>query len=143
MATMVYASQVFNQSIVLRTKNRHYLFIEDFSNGVASVVFTHDYYDEEETFAEVISGCFDEESNFKIALYTAYKCPYRTVFRGIWINFMDSRVLITKENSSKELVYKAVHKIIEEEHGFLESHALPIYWVSPFNVYVPSRHPPV
>lgn len=140
MATMVHASQLFNQSFLFMTEDRHYIFVEDFYNGIASVVFTHDYFNKEEEFAEVISGCFDNNSNFRRALYVLYRCSYKTFFRGIFVKFADSQVLITKENSSKREVLEAIHKIIKEELDFLNDRALPLHWVSPCNVYLPSRH---
>lgn len=141
MPTNVHASRIFNQSFLLVTENRHRLFVESFCDGIATIIFTSDFIDKEEEFAKVIFGCFEEGSNFSSTLYDIYRCSYSTFFKGISVRYVEKEVFISK-TSSMETVLKSIKELIKSETEFLKDCNFPIYWVSPYNLYIPSRQAP-
>ena len=56
-------------------------------------------------FAELIAGCFDEDSNFASELLRAYDCDENTPFTGIKFEFNGVTILVTKENADKDKIY--------------------------------------
>lgn len=141
MPTNVHVSRIFNQSFLLVTENRHMLFVESFCDGVATIIFTSDYVKKENEFAKIIFGCFDEDSNFSNILRDIYRCSYTTFFKGISVRYVEKEVFLSK-TSSMDTVLKEIKKLIKDETNFLKDCNFPIYWVSPYNLYIPSKQAP-
>ena len=104
--TNVYFEEISNydkKTRIFRTSKRDLLWIKAFENGIAvadpmcgcSIT----------SFAEMIAGCFDEDSNFKSELLIAFDCDENTAFKGIQFNFNGVILLVTKENADKDKIY--------------------------------------
>ena len=87
---------------IFRTSNGPSLMI-GFENGIALVDVPAGY--GILSFAEIIAGCFDKDSNFISELLIAFNCDEDTSFTGIQFEFNGITLLITKENADKDKIY--------------------------------------
>lgn len=98
---------------IFQISNKGSLRIKSFKNGIAvieammgcSITW----------FAEMISGCFDEESNFKSELFKAFNCDENTTFIGFRFDYLGETILITKENSDKSQIRDKFDSIANKE----------------------------
>jgi len=104
--TKVYFEEIWDydkKTRIFRTSKRDSLWVKSFEDGVAvadpmcgcSIT----------SFAEMIAGCFDEDSNFKSELFRAFNCDENTAFTGIQFDFNGVTLLVTKENADKDKIY--------------------------------------
>ncbi len=106
MATRVSFDKIWDydkKTRIFRTSSGHSLWIKSFENGIAtadpmgSCTIT--------SYAEMIAGCFDEDSNFTSELLRAFDCETDTNFIGIQFEFNCVMILVTKENADKDKIY--------------------------------------
>lgn len=106
MATKVYFDEIWDydkETRIFRTSSRDTLWIKSFKDGIATAdpmcgcTIT--------SFAEMIAGCFDEDSNFTSELLRAFDCEADTNFIGIQFEFNGVMLLVTKENADKDKIY--------------------------------------
>ena len=55
--------------------------------------------------AEVVAGCFNDDSNFGTAVLRAYDCDENATFTGIKFSFDGVTLTVTKENANAEKIY--------------------------------------
>lgn len=104
MATFLHIDDEFAKMRMFRTQENQLLVIRQFENGIATIKPTGNYRSLEE-FVEVISGCLDENSNFRKALFNAYGCSEDTKIKGIEIIIIGIKVFIQfKSTSRKEIL---------------------------------------
>ncbi|MDD3304396.1 MAG: hypothetical protein PHP54_05725 [Clostridia bacterium] len=105
-ATIVYFEEIAhydNTTRIFRTPSRESLWVKSFENGIAvadpmcGCTIT--------SFAEMIAGCFDKDSNFASELLIAFNCNEDTAFTGIQFEFNGVTLLVTKENADKDKIY--------------------------------------
>ena len=106
MATMVFFEGIWeydNKTHMFRTFDGKKLWIKSFEDGVAvadpmpGCRITD--------FAELVAGCFDEDSNFVFELLRTYNCDGDAPFTGIKFEFNGVTILVTKENADKDKIY--------------------------------------
>lgn len=104
--TKVYFEEIWDydkQTRIFRTTKRESLWVKSFENGIAvadpmcGCTIT--------SFAELIAGCFAEDSNFVSELFRAFDCDEKTAFTGIQFDFNGVTLLVTKENADKDKIY--------------------------------------
>lgn len=106
--TIVYFDGIWdydNTTRILRAvaPRRDTLWVSSFENGIATIdpmcgsMITH--------VAEIVAGCFDEDSNFASELLKAFGCDENTAFTGIKFDFNEVTVMVTKENADKDKIY--------------------------------------
>ena len=98
------------------------VFIDDFKDGFAYIEIPTDitYKDENvyvmvlhlNEYAQFISGCFENDSNFKEKLFRAFGCTKETEFRGIRISIQEFYQFITAENSFVIKVEEIIEKLL-------------------------------
>lgn len=101
-----------------------YLFISSFADGIAvaepdSWLTFGSFLD----YADIITGCFEEESNFKDVLLESYGLSKDTHFHGIRFIYDNVLIFVTKENADKDKLYqfwKAERDAIQEREKELE-----------------------
>ncbi len=104
MATIVSFDRIYDKKTrIFRTSSKYSLWITSFENGIATAdpiggcMIT--------SYAEMIAGCFDEDSNFTSELLRAFDCEADTNFIGIQFEFNGVMILVTKENADKDKIY--------------------------------------
>lgn len=106
--TIVYFDGIWdydNATRILRTlaPRTDTLWVSSFENGIVTIdpmcgsIITN--------VAEVVAGCFDENSNFASELLKAFDCNENTAFTGIKFDFNEVTVMVTKENADKYKIY--------------------------------------
>lgn len=93
------------------------LWVKSFENGIVTIDPTLGC--TINSFAEIVAGCFDEESNFTSELFPAFDCDEDTSFTGIKFEFNGVTLLVTKENADADKIYaeyKAGMEAIAEKH---------------------------
>lgn len=114
--TIVYFDGIWdydNSTRILRAvaPKRDTLWVTSFENGIATIdpmcgsMITD--------VAEVVAGCFDEDSNFASELLKAFDCDENTAFTGIKFDFNEVTVMVTKENADKDKIYAEWHAGME------------------------------
>lgn len=92
------------------TPKRYTFFVSSFENGIATIdllcdsIFTD--------VADIILGCFNNDSNFKAQLFKAFGCNKDTPFSGIKVNFNDVSILFTKKN----VMYQELTEVTAKKH---------------------------
>lgn len=105
--TKVYFEGIYDydkKTRIFRTSKRDSLWVKSFEDGIAvadpmcgcSIT----------SFAEMIAGCFDEDSNFTSELFSAFNCDENTAFTGIQFDFNGVTLLVTKENANEDKIYE-------------------------------------
>ncbi len=107
-ATLVYFDGIWdydNTTRILRViaPKRDILWVTTFEEGIATVDPMAGC--SIDSFAEVVAGCFDEQSNFAEELLGAFDCDEGTAFTGIKFEFNGVTLLVTKENSDANKIY--------------------------------------
>ena len=107
-ATLVYFDRIWEHDDTTRilrmwAPKRDTLWVESFEDGIATIDpmlgCTIN------SFAEVVAGCFDEDSNFASVLLQAFDCDEGTAFAGIKFKFNGVTLLVTKENADANKIY--------------------------------------
>lgn len=93
--------------------------VDSFENGIANILPMHMLSVKES--AEIVSGLFDESSNFKSELFKAFKCNENTIFKGISFDFNQINLLITKENAEVNKIYEMYTLALEEKEKKLHN----------------------
>ena len=98
------------------------VFIDDFKDGFAYMEIPTDITEDEDNvyviilhqkeYAQFISGCFENDSNFKEKLFRAFGCTKETEFRGIRISIQEFCQFITAENSFVIKVEEIIEKLL-------------------------------
>ena len=115
--TMVYFNNNFEEDYrILRTSSKkiEILYVEAFKNGIATISPIGGYNIND--FAEVLAGCFEEDSNFASELLRAYECDENTTFKGIQFTFNDATVTVTKENAEASRIYEEWNAIMNKNY---------------------------
>ena len=98
------------------------VFIDDFKDGFAYIEIPTDitYKDENvyvmvlhlKEYAQFISGCFENDSNFKEKIFRAFGCTKETEFKGIKVSIQEFHQFITVENSFVIKVEEIIKKLL-------------------------------
>ena len=98
------------------------IFVDDFKDGFAYIEIPTDitYKDENvyvvalnlKEYAQFISGCFENGSNFKEKLFRAYGCTKNTEFKGFRISIQEFYQFITVEDSFVIKVEEIIKKLL-------------------------------
>lgn len=116
MATMVYFERIWaydGTKIFATNKEDEFIWVNSFENGIVMVEPTLGT--SISNYAELIAGCFEEESNFASEIISVFECESNTNFIGIQFVFNGVTILVTKENADKEKICKAYHEGLEAE----------------------------
>lgn len=107
-ATLVYFDRIWEHDDTTRilrmwAPKRDILWVESFEDGIATIDPVSGW--TINSFAEVVAGCFDEDSNFASVLLQAFDCDEGTTFTGIKFKFNDVTLLVTKKNADANKIY--------------------------------------
>ena len=110
------------QSFAFLTDEGFEVYVDDFKDGFAYIEIPTDitYKDENvyvmvlnlKEYAQFISGCFENGSNFKEKLFRAYGCTKNTEFKGFRISIQEFYQFITVEDSFVIKVEEIIKKLL-------------------------------
>ena len=86
---------------VIDNRKINTILVESFENGIATIDSIGVYCSSD--LAEVVSGCFDDESNFEAEVLNVFNCK-NTRLNGIKFMFNGVIILITRDNSNEDFV---------------------------------------
>ncbi len=80
------------------------LWVKSFDDGIATVdpMIGSSITD----FAEIVAGCFADDSNFGDEIIEAFDCDENATFIGIKFEFNGVTLVVTKENADKDKIYE-------------------------------------
>jgi hypothetical protein len=105
--TIVNLKEIWESIRIFRitSLNNFEFWVNSFEDGIATV--SPSVGCNISTFAEIVAGCFTNESNFKDEVIKAFDCDEEnTIFTGIKFKFNDVPILVTKENADEDKIYE-------------------------------------
>ena len=117
-ATLVYFDRISEDDNTTRIfqmlePKRDTIWVDSFENGIATIRPMYGY--SIKFFAEVVAGCFAEDSDFVSELFWAFGCDKDTDFKGIKFECNGVTLLVTKENSDADKIYDELQKEMEAD----------------------------
>lgn len=99
-----FEKEIYDRSISrLVTTPNGTLCVKSFENGIATLDTMPGCIIS--SFAKVVAGCFDEDSNFVSELLKSFACDEGTEFTGIKFEFNGVTIFVTKENADADKIY--------------------------------------
>ena len=118
MATMVELVKIStkDQARIFRTSEGDFFQVNYFEDGIAWV---QAYCGAEvRSFAEVVAGCFAEDSNFEIELRKAFNRDDKTSLKCIILQFNGTIILVIRETATKKDIVKKWESIRRLKDSF-------------------------
>jgi hypothetical protein len=114
-ATIIVSTEKgYADTIIFGTETRKWFYVKGFADGIALLNPLCGTNISE--FAEVVAGCFDEESNFWEILNTCFESENENELSEIKFEFNDVTVSVTKENADPEWIVKEWNRLEDEEY---------------------------
>lgn len=86
--------------------------VDSFENGIVNILPI--YLITFNELAEIVSGLFAKNSNFKTTLFSAFECDENAIFKGITFSFNDVNIFITKETADVSKICELYNLSLEE-----------------------------